>query len=262
MNVAIDNWKMLPIKESDTGHAYKGISKQKNVLFIKLNTSPLVVVLSQEKLAPRLVWTRRNDNGDILTAQEWLDGRVLEAKEISQKLQISRILYKLHHSLMLNSMLERLGGKVVTPKNLLDEFKKCVSHNLLQNAYLMKMVRLLERNLPKYDVSQYVVVHGDVNHANWLYDQNQELYLVDWDNVCFGDPARDLGYILEHYIPYEKWSNWLFHYGLRPSVELSKRIHWYVIMNILLEIERQSNLKNFQIMSQEINLLKRMEEKL
>ena len=74
-------WNLQPIK-GDTGKAYKGMKENERV-FIKRNSTPFLAALSREGLTPKLLWTKRTSNGDILTAQEWLEGRQLEIDEIS-----------------------------------------------------------------------------------------------------------------------------------------------------------------------------------
>ena len=72
---------MLPVG-GDTGQAYMGIRAEEK-LFLKRNSSPFLAALSVEGITPRLVWTKRIGNGDVLTAQEWLNGRTLASEEMS-----------------------------------------------------------------------------------------------------------------------------------------------------------------------------------
>ena len=66
-------WELHPIG-GDTGQAYMAVRAQERV-FLKRNSSPFLAALSGEGIAPKLMWTKRSGNGDILTAQEWLNGR-------------------------------------------------------------------------------------------------------------------------------------------------------------------------------------------
>jgi len=68
-------WRLYPIG-GDTGQAYMGTRAEERV-FLKRNSSPLLAALSVEGITPRLIWTKRVGNGDVLTAQEWLNGREL-----------------------------------------------------------------------------------------------------------------------------------------------------------------------------------------
>lgn len=75
-------------------------------------------LLSREGITPKLVWTKRTGNGDTLTAQEWLEGRLLTPNEIGQRNDVIDVLYHLHHSNSLKTMLTRIGGRVMTPEKI------------------------------------------------------------------------------------------------------------------------------------------------
>lgn len=106
MDIRIDNdWDLQPIK-GDTGKAYIGIRADDKV-FIKRNTTPMLAALSKEGITPKLVWTKRVGNGDTLSAQEWLEGRLLTADEIGERNDVIDVLYHLHHSNSLKDILTK-----------------------------------------------------------------------------------------------------------------------------------------------------------
>ena len=72
--------------------------RDEDKVFIKRNTTPMLAALSREGITPKLVWTKRTGNGDTLTAQEWLEGRLLTPNEIGQRNDVIDVLYHLHHS--------------------------------------------------------------------------------------------------------------------------------------------------------------------
>ncbi|MDN6127307.1 MAG: aminoglycoside phosphotransferase, partial [Tetragenococcus halophilus] len=83
MNMRMDNdWQLRPIK-GDTGKAYIGL-KEQDKIFIKRNTTPMLAALSKEGITPKLIWTKRTGDGDTLSAQEWLEGQLLDPEEIGQ----------------------------------------------------------------------------------------------------------------------------------------------------------------------------------
>ncbi|MBV7391584.1 phosphotransferase family protein [Enterococcus alishanensis] len=229
------DWRLQPIK-GDTGKTYIGYKADERV-FIKQNTTPMLAALSQEGIAPKLVWIKRTGNGDTLTAQEWLDGRLLEADEITQRNDVIDVLYHLHHSESLKTMLKKIGGQQVSPEQLLASYEADLPNELKENEFVEKVHGYLTTHLPKYPKKKYTVVHGDVNHRNWLVCRNY-LYLVDWDSVMFADPALDIGTILGNYVPLSSWGTWLLRYGIQPTDANIERVYWYALMSILLEISR------------------------
>ncbi|MDR0921404.1 MAG: phosphotransferase family protein [Lactobacillales bacterium] len=246
-------WRLRPI-QGDTGQAFLGMREQERV-FIKRNTSPLLVALSREGITPKLVWTRRMGNGDTITAQEWLEGCVLRPEEVGNNRNVVRILYRLHHSDMLVDMMNKIGGKSISPREMIEMYKKNLPEGLEKNHYLARVADYLEKNLPAFSSNNYCVVHGDVNYKNWIGSEDY-LYLVDWDSVRLGDPALDLGNLLGHYVPLEEWNNWLVSYGLKPTNTTLERITWYAAMSFLNEIDRQFRKQDYKRMNNEILLLK------
>jgi hypothetical protein len=59
----------------------------------------------------KLVWEK------VSLSQEWLEGRLLTPTEIGQRNDVIDVLYHLHHSASLKTMLTRIGGRVMTPEN-------------------------------------------------------------------------------------------------------------------------------------------------
>ncbi|MCL5444427.1 phosphotransferase, partial [Lactobacillus johnsonii] len=74
-------------------------------VFLKRNTSPFLAALSMEGISPRLIWTKRISSGDVLTAQEWLNGRTLSRKEMADT-AVAKLLARVHHSKLLKKMLQ------------------------------------------------------------------------------------------------------------------------------------------------------------
>ena len=66
-------------------------------VFVKMNTTPILAALAKEQIAPQLLWAKRLGNGDMMSAQEWLDGRILTKHDMNSK-QIIQILGNLHRS--------------------------------------------------------------------------------------------------------------------------------------------------------------------
>lgn len=249
-------WRVQPIKGS-TGKTYVGYRNSDERVFIKRNTTPMLAALSKEGIAPRLVWIKRTGDGDTLTAQEWLEGRLLEPEEIPQRNDVIDVLYHLHHSESLHTMLKRIGGRKISPQQLLESYEKTLPQILQENQFIELVHNYLKQNIPYYPKKNYTVVHGDVNHRNWLVCRHY-LYLVDWDSIMFADPALDLGTILGSYVPLSSWSAWLVRYGWQPTDENMERIYWYALMGLLAEIARLYQRKDFKHMNQTILQLKRI----
>jgi thiamine kinase-like enzyme len=256
MDIRLDqDWHLRPIK-GDTGKAYIGL-KDNDKVFIKRNTTPMLAALSKEGITPKLVWTKRTGNGDTLSAQEWLDGRVLDPEEIGQRNDVIDVLYHLHHSKTLSKMLSKIGGQVMTPKRMLLDYEDNLPKAVIQNRFIAIVYRYLRENIPEFNEQKATVVHGDVNYRNWLVCQNY-LYLVDWDSIMFADPAMDIGTILGHYVPLSSWSHWLVRYGIHGSSEAIEKVYWYALLSMLQEVKKYYHQGDYKAMNAEILQLKRI----
>ncbi|MFD1038183.1 phosphotransferase [Virgibacillus byunsanensis] len=230
-----------------TGDAYVADNKKRR-LFIKRNSSPFLAVLSAEGIVPKLMWTKRLENGDVITAQEWLEGRELKPEEMQHQ-QVADLLYKIHHSSELLHMLMRMGKKPVTSDDSLGYIKERLQVNGLTSKYseIQVALQLLEELLPVTRNQKQVVCHCDLNHNNLLVTKQGHLYLVDWDNAMIADPMMDFGMLLKWYVPKEKWNSWLQKYGVTNNKQLMQRMYWYLILNTLQYLswhsERNENTK-------------------
>lgn len=250
------NWQLQPIV-SDTGNTFIGINGTEKV-FIKRNSSPFLAALSQEGITPKLVWTRRSSSGDVFTAQEWLEGKVLEAREIGRRLDVIQILHHVHHSESLKGMLRRVGGEEASPIDLLRQYSQELPMDLQNNHYLSGIFRFLEDHLPDFFPEDYCACHGDVTHHNWMESKEGRLYLVDWDTPVLADPMRDVAVLLGRYVAMSNWEIWLEAYGLRMNPKLEHKIKWYSGIDYLLRIRQAYQKHQYQEMNAEIFLLKKV----
>ncbi|RLQ97889.1 phosphotransferase family protein [Falsibacillus albus] len=227
-------WEIVPAGGA-TGEAFFAKHHEQK-LFLKRNSSPFLAVLSAEGIVPKLVWTKRMENGDVITAQHWLNGRELDPEEMLQK-RVAKLLNKIHVSKPLLTMLERLGKQSFEPEMMLAEVETTLDFDLLNLPVVSQSISFLQKNIDDIHFEEYVVCHGDVNHNNWLLSDYNQLYLIDWDGAMIADPAIDLGMLLYWYIPEEQWSSWLDQYGTILTDHLRLRMKWYVVSQTLLSIQ-------------------------
>jgi thiamine kinase-like enzyme len=231
-----EEWEISPAGGA-TGEAYFAQFEDKK-LFLKRNSSPFLAVLSAEGIVPKLVWTKRLENGDVITAQLWLDGRELKPSDMKHS-DVAKLLNKIHSSKELLDMLMRIGKAPLMPKELLQDLEDASYFQLLsmKNHSIKSALDFLRDGLKSIESVEYVVCHGDINHNNWLLSHTEQLFLIDWDGAMVADPAIDIGMLLYSYIPQDEWSEWLGHYGLELDDNLMHRMKWYVIYQTLLSVQ-------------------------
>lgn len=249
------DWEITPAG-GQTGEAYVAQSGDQK-LFLKRNSSPFLAVLSAEGIVPKLLWTKRMENGDVITAQRWLKGRELSSTEM-QSGEVADLLRRIHTSGALLAMLRRLGKKALTPHFMLQEIKGSSLPEFQHSQPVQEAVGFLSRYVDHIQLAQKVVCHCDINHNNWLLGDDNDLYLIDWDNAMIADPAVDLGMLLYFYVDPSDWRKWLASYGLQLTEELRLRMHWYVaaqtILFMLWHHRRKEDKEKDQLMYQLIRV--------
>ncbi|WP_088103869.1 phosphotransferase family protein [Halalkalibacter urbisdiaboli] len=235
-----EGWKVKPAGGA-TGEAYIAQQGDQKV-FLKRNSSPFLAVLSAEGIVPKLLWTRRLENGDVITAQRWVQGRELKAYEMKERI-VAELLAKIHGSSELLYMFKRIGNEPLTPNVIIENLREKLQFFKVEDSVIEEGMTYLKRRMEKVHYSKYVVCHCDINHNNWMLAEEDHLYLIDWDGAMVADPALDLGLLLYSYIPEYEWEQWLKQYGLTLSDSLRERMHWYVVSQtisvLLWHLERQ-----------------------
>ncbi|WP_428911285.1 phosphotransferase [Niallia sp. Krafla_26] len=246
------DWEIVPAGGA-TGEAFFA-QHEKNRYFLKRNTSPFLASLSAEGIVPKLVWTKRMETGDVFTAQQWLNGRELKPAEMVQE-NVAKLLKKIHQSKHLLNMLKRLGKSPLQPAHIIQNLHQQLDEDIDKLSIVQESITFLKENSENIHFEHKVVCHCDVNHNNWLLDENNQLYLIDWDGAVVADPAIDIGSLLYWYIPRNEWENWLNLYGLKLDDHLILRMKWYVIAQTLQSIQWHKDKSRFSEMNHWIDLL-------
>lgn len=247
------DWEIVPAGGA-TGAAYFAQHEEQR-LFLKRNSSPFLAVLSAEGIVPKLVWTKRLENGDVITAQQWMNGRELKPGDMNND-RVAKLLKKIHASEPLLGMLTRLGKSPLKPEMVLHALNEELDEELRTKQAVIDSLKFLTANVGYIDVDEKVVCHCDVNHNNWLLTEDNQLYLIDWDGAMIADPAIDLGLLLYSYIPVEEWENWLDKYGITLTENLQQRMKWYALAQSLSAIQWHKNQNRIPEMEKWIEFLK------
>ncbi|QQK81195.1 phosphotransferase family protein [Salicibibacter cibi] len=224
------DWE-LETAGGSTGEAFSAKDGEQK-LFLKCNSSPFLAVLSAEGIVPKLLWTKRIANGDVITAQRWVNGRKLKPMEMKQP-EVAALLGRIHRSTELLDMLKRIEAEVMTPEVLLQRLCTYSLHADQQSPILFKAFEFLKARKSAVYYDNFVVCHCDMNHNNWIMDEEEGLFLVDWDGASVADPALDLSILLYWYVPKQEWHEWLEAYELDLNDQLLGRMHWYIIWHTL-----------------------------
>ncbi len=248
------DWEFYPLN-GETGDAFMGVREDERVFF-KRNVSPFISALSAKGIAPKLKWTQRTYSGDVLTAQEWHEGHTLERDDMNSN-RVIQMIKHVHESKSLLSTLQRIGGTIKRPVDYINEFYEDLPESLANHQFFNHVIQQLEQEIDNdfYDL-EYTVCHGDLNHHNFLLNDNNQLFLVDWEQVSISDPMCDLTKLLIQYLPGKDWLHWLQRYGTNVTKSEYKRIRWYSRMNALFVIKQYHRENQIYKMNDMIILLR------
>ncbi|MGT2926803.1 cell cycle regulator CcrZ [Streptococcus cuniculipharyngis] len=249
---------LTPLR-GNSGKAYMGTYPNGDRVFVKLNTTPILAALASEQIAPQLLWAKRMANGDMMSAQEWLDGRILTKQDMNSK-QIVQILVRMHRSKALVNQLLQLNYKIENPYDLLVDWEKNAPLQLQENSYLQAVIKELKRSLPEFRSELATIVHGDVRHSNWVITTSGLIYLVDWDSVRLTDRMYDVAQVLSHYIPRVRWEEWLGLYGYKHNEKVMRKLYWYGQFSYLSQILKCFDNRDMEHVNQEIYDLRQFRE--
>ncbi|MGF3226657.1 phosphotransferase family protein [Facklamia sp. P12932] len=253
-----EEWQITPLS-GNTGQAYMGVSKDEKVFF-KRNTSPFIAALAAEGITPKLKWTQRTYTGDILTAQEWEEGQLLNKQDMANQ-EVIDLIRSIHQNDSLLNLLKRAKAQESSPLDLIKDYYQGLPHSLKFHSYfnhiIQQMEHMIDRDFLEID---YCICHGDLNHNNFLLTNDQHLYLVDWDNVKIADPLFDICYLLCHYFSPTEWMQWFNLYEFPITDSFQKRVKWYSLLACLNLIkEYYAEDRHYQV-NETIVLLKNIYE--
>ncbi|EFQ57239.1 phosphotransferase enzyme family [Streptococcus downei F0415] len=257
--VTTDSDLTLKPLRGKSGKAYVGTYPNGDRVFVKMNTTPILAALAKEQIAPQLLWAKRMSNGDVMSAQEWLNGRILNKQDMTSK-QIIQILLRMHRSRTLVNQLMQLNYQIEKPYDLVVDWENNVPEQLRANSFLQSIARKLKDNLPEFDRDKATIVHGDLRHSNWVITTSGLIYLVDWDSVRLTDRMYDVAYMLSHYIPYTHWNEWLSYYGYKTNDLVMNKVAWFGQLSYLTQILKCYDENDMEHVNQEIYDLRKFRE--
>jgi len=243
-------WQLHPIG-GETGQAYMGTRNEER-LFLKRNSSPFLAALSLEGISPKLVWTKRIGNGDVLTAQEWCSGRTLHKEEMHLT-SVFNIIRKVHGSKSLKRMLMRLGGIVLNPSDLYNQSLIELAPDLRIHPLIKEATFYLNEHMPNETKTENkVVCHGDISHKNMLLSTDSHLYLVDWDSVVISDACYDISQLMERYIDPDDWNDWLESVDFSDDTYSKEKVYWYGLLNLINDLKHHHKKQDYIRMNNDL----------
>ena len=167
-------------------------------------------VMAEIGLTPPLLACGQLESGSSIIVQPLIDGRNPSKREYRGQLEkVAAIIHKMHHDARLRETLPPAPSDLHKDAGLrvLNSLRKRWEHYRAQVANVAKFVDRsldeLESQIGQFSMEGLVSSHNDICNANWLFADDGNLYIVDFESMSMDDPAFDLGALLWWYYPPE-----------------------------------------------------------
>ena len=153
---------------------------------------------------------------------------------------MATLIRKMHHDTRLREMLPPAPSGLHKDAGLraLNFLRKRWQHHRAQVANVAEFVDRsldeLESQIGQFSMEGLVASHNDICNANWLFAEDGNIYIVDFESMSMDDPAFDLGALLWWYYPPESEVNsWrLPDTGMRTNSSFECGYGWHFTASV------------------------------
>ena len=191
------------------------------------------IAMASIGLTPPILAHGQLDGGDSVLVQPFVPGRKPSQRDYWDQLEtIAQITSRMQHDTQVRSLipgavsdlhkdaaLHALGALCAT----WDQFRDQVPDVA---AFVDHSLAWLATQIDSFSTQGLVASHNDICNANWLFADDGNIYLIDFDSMALEDPAVDLGALLWWYYPPELRRRFLdiAGYGHDEKLEFRMRI--------------------------------------
>jgi Ser/Thr protein kinase RdoA (MazF antagonist) len=65
-----------------------------------------------------------------------------------------------------------------------------------EKAFKQAAELFIKKAEPLFNEAEFILLHGDCHKGNLIHRPGEGIYIVDFDDLCFGPPAQDLWLLL------------------------------------------------------------------
>ncbi|MBU0573549.1 MAG: serine/threonine protein kinase [Candidatus Margulisbacteria bacterium] len=125
-------------------------------------------------------------------------GRALDEFDKDTWLELGRLIARIHITGAKHQKSNRITWRpdiatkhhldvLYSTNYLLPEFKSSFDNIAAQ---------FMRKASPKFDGQEFLLLHGDCHKGNLIHRPNEGIFIVDFDDICFGPPVQDLWLLL------------------------------------------------------------------
>ncbi|MFC1511549.1 serine/threonine protein kinase [Candidatus Margulisiibacteriota bacterium] len=125
-------------------------------------------------------------------------GRALDEFNKEGWEEVGRLLARIHSIGALHKSSQRITWQpaIATQHHLEVLFKTDYLLPDFQPSFKNVVESFIKKAEPKFKDQEFILLHGDCHKGNLIHRPNEGIYIVDFDDICFGPPVQDLWLLL------------------------------------------------------------------
>ena len=167
-------------------------------------------VMAEIGLTPPLLAFGQLESGPSIIVQPLIAGRKPSRKDYRERLKsVATIVNTTHHHPRVRQMFQASSSTLYQEAGLraLHSLRRRWERHRAQVPQVAEFVdhslEELAQQINQFSGGGLAVSHNDICNANWLFADNEDIYIVDFESMSMDDPAFDLGALLWWYYPPE-----------------------------------------------------------
>ena len=161
-------------------------------------------------LTPPILACRQLESGSSIIVQPLINGHNPSRKDYREQLEkVAALIQRMHSDPPVRATLSSVPYSLHKDAGFsaLNSLRKRWEHYRTEvpgvAGFVEQSLDELESQIGKFSTEGLVCSHNDICNANWLFTDNGDIYVVDFESMSMDDPAFDLGALLWWYYPPE-----------------------------------------------------------
>jgi thiamine kinase-like enzyme len=161
-------------------------------------------------LTPSILACRQLESGSSIIVQPLINGHNPSRRDYREQLEkVAALIQRMHSDPRVRATLSSVPSSLHKDAGFsaLNSLRKRWEHYRAEApdvaGFVDQSLDTLESQIGKFSTEGLVCSHNDICNANWLFTDNGDIYVVDFESMSMDDPAFDLGALLWWYYPPE-----------------------------------------------------------
>ncbi|HSL43239.1 MAG TPA: phosphotransferase [Anaerolineales bacterium] len=211
------------------------------------------LIMAEIGLTPPVLAFGKLERGSSIIVQRLINARMPSKRDYQDQFEkVAQRIHTMHNHPRLRMMLPAplsslhrdAGMQVLT--QLRHRWERYKAEVPSVADFVDSSLEHLAGQISQFSTAGLVVSHNDICNANWLFDSDGNIYLVDFDSMSLDDPALDLGALLWWYYPPELRAQFLDIAGYTYDDEFKFRMQVRMSMHCLhITLPREQSFDRF-----------------